>query len=93
MGWAGARRLAAGRSASAATTERGVPDNLEVGTVHLREVTMLMERDSLLTEVEQLKAENARLRAALVEITELDLEGDASFADALGIAEDALTAG
>jgi hypothetical protein len=37
-----------------------------------------------------LVAEVKRMRAALTEITELDLEGDASLADAIKIADEAL---
>jgi len=36
------------------------------------------------------KNENERLRAALTEITELELEGDASLDDAIVIADEAL---
>lgn len=39
---------------------------------------------------DQLRAKNERLRAALVEITELELEGDASLDDAIRIADEAL---
>lgn len=39
---------------------------------------------------EEALAEVERLQAALTEITELDLEGDASLADAMGIADLAL---
>ena len=45
---------------------------------------------ALVDAVDALRAENERLRAALVEISELDLEGDASLADALHIADEAL---
>jgi hypothetical protein len=50
-------------------------------------------QDAMLGLVDRLDAAEAeieRLRAALTEITELDLEGDASFADALAIADETL---
>jgi chromosome segregation ATPase len=44
----------------------------------------------LLAEIRHFRAEVERLRAALTEITELDLEGDASLDDAIGLADEAL---
>lgn len=41
-------------------------------------------------ERDALRAENEWLREALAEITELDLEGDASLSDAIKIADEAL---
>ena len=46
--------------------------------------------DDALARIHQAEVENQRLRAALTEISELDLEGDASLADALHIADEAL---
>jgi hypothetical protein len=40
--------------------------------------------------INELRAEIERLRVALTEITELDLEGDASLGDALAIADEAI---
>ena len=54
----------------------------------LRERTGIAEL--LRSEVAECSAEIERLRAALTEISELDLEGDASVADALQIADEAL---
>lgn len=47
-------------------------------------------RARLIASAPDLTAEVERLRAALTEITDLDLEGDASLADAMTIADEAL---
>lgn len=46
--------------------------------------------NALVREIDALRAENERLRAALTEIADLELEGDASLADAMTIADEAL---
>lgn len=48
------------------------------------------ERDECSEGAMETRAENERLRAALSEIVDLELEGDASFQDALAIADEAL---
>src|SRR5580765_845055 len=46
--------------------------------------------DTFAQNMKVIGAENARLRAALTEITDLELEGDAALADAMTIADEAL---